>query len=336
MFNKIYEKLRSFIKNYYIDLIIVALAFFLAFFKLPYLVYRPGGSIDLAERVSTLNGDEVNGGYYMNYVSVANGNIPNLLVSLFNKEWEVVKEEELTMGYDDYDTAFKVEQLDYQNSIFLATYNACNLVDNCKLTINSQKVYVVYIDDNAKTDLKIMDEIISVDGKSYDFSEDILNYISTKKIGDSITFEVLENDNKKTRTAEIVDINGEPKVGIIIYNSNDYTVDPNVSIKTKSSEAGSSGGLMLTLAVYDSLSPDDIARGRKVMGTGTIDAYGNVGEIGGVKYKMLGAKKDKADVFFSPMENCDEAKQVKNNYNIKYDVVCVATLNDAIDYLNNK
>ena len=35
-------------------------------------------------------------------------------------------------------------------------------------------------------------------------------------------------------------------------------------------------------------------------------------EIDGVKYKMLGAKKNKADVFLCPYENYEEAINVKN------------------------
>ena len=51
---------------------------------------------------------------------------------------------------------------------------------------------------------------------------------------------------------------------------------------------------------------------------GTIDEDGNVGAIGGVKYKMLGAQKDGADIFFVPKENYDEAKKVykKNNLHV--------------------
>ena len=48
------------------------------------------------------------------------------------------------------------------------------------------------------------------------------------------------------------------------------------------------------LAIYKELIEEDITHGLKIVGTGTIDELGNVGEIDGVKYKILGAVKNKA------------------------------------------
>ena len=106
-------------------------------------------------------------------------------------------------------------------------------------------------------------------------------------------------------------------------------------MKTKDSEAGSSGGLMLSLEIYDKLTSKDLSHGKKVMGTGTIDEDGNVGAIGGVKYKMLGAQKDGADIFFVPKENYDEAKKVYKKNNLSFELVMVETFDEAINYLNN-
>lgn len=54
---------------------------------------------------------------------------------------------------------------------------------------------------------------------------------------------------------------------------------------------------MTTLEIYNSLTDDDLTKGYKIVGTGTIDMEGNVGMIGGVKYKLKGAIKKKADIF---------------------------------------
>ena len=69
------------------------------------------------------------------------------------------------------------------------------------------------------------------------------------------------------------------------------------------------------------------------MGTGTIDEYGNVGEIGGVKYKLMGAVKDKADVFLVPKDNYEEAMEVKEEKDYDIEIVSVEKLVDAINYL---
>lgn len=54
---------------------------------------------------------------------------------------------------------------------------------------------------------------------------------------------------------------------------------------------------MMSLAIYNYLTENDITHGLKIAGTGTIDADGNVGTIGGIEYKIKGAIKNKVDVF---------------------------------------
>ena len=92
---------------------------------------------------------------------------------------------------------------------------------------------------------------------------------------------------------------------------------------------------MLSLAIYDEITKDDLTQGKNIMGTGTIDEFGLVGAIGGVKYKMLGASKDNADIFFIPKDNYEEAIEVYKKFNLKFDLVMVETFDDAINYLNS-
>ena len=69
------------------------------------------------------------------------------------------------------------------------------------------------------------------------------------------------------------------------------------------------------MEIYNQITDNDITNGLKIMGTGTISKDGKVGEIGGVKYKLLGAVKNKADVFICPKENYEEAKKVRDERN---------------------
>ena len=55
---------------------------------------------------------------------------------------------------------------------------------------------------------------------------------------------------------------------------------------------GPSAGMMYALGLIDKLTPESETGGQTIAGTGTIDAEGNVGAIGGVRLKMLGAKRD--------------------------------------------
>ena len=69
---------------------------------------------------------------------------------------------------------------------------------------------------------------------------------------------------------------------------------------------GPSAGMMYTLGLIDKLTPESETGGRTIAGTGTIDAEGNVGAIGGVRLKMLGAKRDGATWFLAPEANAAE------------------------------
>ena len=76
----------------------------------------------------------------------------------------------------------------------------------------------------------------------------------------------------------------------------------------------------MSLEIYSQLINKDITRGRKIVGTGTISEDGEVGEIDGVKYKLRGAVKNKAQIFITPSgDNYKEAvkEKKKNNYKIK-------------------
>ncbi|MCX4591663.1 hypothetical protein OG819_18555 [Streptomyces sp. NBC_01549] len=75
---------------------------------------------------------------------------------------------------------------------------------------------------------------------------------------------------------------------------------------------GPSAGLLFTLGIIDKLDGDgrggDLTGGRTVAGTGTIDADGKVGAVGGVGLKTQAARRDGATVFLVPKAECSDAK----------------------------
>ena len=62
---------------------------------------------------------------------------------------------------------------------------------------------------------------------------------------------------------------------------------------------------------------------------------GNIGEIGGVKFKLKGAVKAKSNIFFVPSNNYKEAISYKKKKHYNIEIVKVNTINDAINYLKN-
>jgi len=75
---------------------------------------------------------------------------------------------------------------------------------------------------------------------------------------------------------------------------------------------GPSAGLLFSLGIVDKLDGDgsggDLTGGRTIAGTGTIDAGGKVGAVGGVALKTQAARRDGATVFLVPKEECSDAK----------------------------
>jgi PDZ domain-containing protein len=75
---------------------------------------------------------------------------------------------------------------------------------------------------------------------------------------------------------------------------------------------GPSAGLLFSLGIIDKLDGDgrggDLTGGRTVAGTGTIDAAGRVGAVGGVALKTQAARRDGATVFLVPKAECAEAE----------------------------
>jgi PDZ domain-containing protein len=67
---------------------------------------------------------------------------------------------------------------------------------------------------------------------------------------------------------------------------------------------GPSGGLIFALGVIDKLTSGQLTGGKAIAGTGTIEADGTVGEIGGIRMKMTGALLAGDWYFLAPRSNC--------------------------------
>lgn len=97
---------------------------------------------------------------------------------------------------------------------------------------------------------------------------------------------------------------------------------------------GPSAGLLFSLGIVDKLNGDgsggDLTGGRIVAGTGTIDADGTVGAVGGVPLKTQAARRDGATVFLVPKAECSDARaELPEGLRL----VPVTTLKSAVDAL---
>ena len=94
---------------------------------------------------------------------------------------------------------------------------------------------------------------------------------------------------------------------------------------------GPSAGLMFALAVVDKLTNGILADSKFIAGTGTIDADGKVGAIGGITHKMLAAHEAGATVFLVPSDNCAEARGGNDD---GLELLKVETIGQTVDVLH--
>ena len=334
MFNKLYSNVKNFIVENYKFLIIWGIIIFLFFYEFPFVIYTPGGIVNLEDRIEVENSRDTEGSLNMSYVSLVKGTLPMILLSYCLPNWDLVKSSEITAPDESVDELLELEKLYMQSSIDNATILAYEKAGK-ELNITREVNNIVYISDDADTDLEIYDELLTADGIEVNDVAELREIVNSKNEGDSITFLVNRNGKEKECCAKIYNTEDGLKVGVSFLTTYEYETNPEISVATKASESGSSGGLMLTLAIYNAITDEDITKGRTIVGTGTISLDGTVGAIDGVKYKILGAVKSDAEIFLCPMENYEEALSVKEEFDLDIEIHGVATFDEALEYLEN-
>ncbi len=338
MVKKIKDWFKYFIKDYYKMIIFLIIFFIVVNYPVPYYVFTSGGITDLSDRFEITDAYEQKGSYNLSYVNQLDGNVLTYFLSNIISGWDAVEVEKY-----QYNSEESLEELllrdkmsllnANQTAVMIAYYKA-----DKEIKINSKTTYVYALYDFIEPDVKIKigDILHSIDGNSVENISILREIIQNKNVGDTVELEFERGDSTYKANIKIKDISGVKAIGLAFINIYDYEVTPEIRFKFRDSESGSSAGLMTTLAIYDTLIPEDLTNGLKIAGTGTIEEDGSVGEIGGIKYKLAGAERDDADVFFAPTgENYEEAKKIKKEKGYNVEVIEVKTLDDAINYLKS-
>ena len=305
MKNKIITNIKNFFDKKTI-IYIITLAIFIAIMLIPvdYYITIGGGTMNLDKDIKVTNEKKKDGSINATYLTELKGNVITYLLSYIVPNFEKEKVKNVTYKEETKENYEFREKMYFNQSINNAIYVAYTN-SNKKITTKSSDLYVIYIDEFATTNLKIKDKIIEVDNTKINEASQIKEMISTKNENDEVEIKV-QRDNKEIITkTKIKIIDNEKRMGVYILNDYNYEVDPKITFDFSGKQSGPSGGLMLTLSIYNKLNNTDITKGNKICGTGTIDKDGIVGEIGGVKYKVQGAKRKKCDIFLVPKENYD-------------------------------
>jgi len=334
MFKKIFNYTKSLIQEEYKFIIFLILLSIILLYPVNYYITIGGGTSDVSSRISVTDKYESKGSFNISYVTQLEGTILTYGLSYIIPTWE----RDSADNYK-YDSSESVEDIEFRSNLDLktangtATYWAYTLA-NKEIKEKSSKLYVITTFKEYDTALRIQDEIISIDNHSFDNIKGYQDYLQTKEIGSSATVKVIRNKKEKEITTKIFETENRHILGVALQYVKEYETNPTVNIEFKSSESGPSGGLITTLEIYNQLTKKDLTKGKKIAGTGTIEADGTIGQIGGVEHKILGAESDHADLFLVPAgKNYEDAKKYKKEKNLKIKLVKVKTIEEAITKL---
>lgn len=328
MMNKIKDFFKENIK-FFIFLIVFMVVINI---PLPYYILAPGGVIDIRDRIKIENKNETEGTLNLLYVTEYEANVGMMVMSYILKDWDTEKVEEVQLSNESMEEITIRNKVMLENSMQNAILVAYNKSGNTVNIKGQENIVIATTSDNG---IKVGDKILRANGIDIDNVETLREVIAKTNIGETIVLDVIREDKAEQINVKVTGNDETKAVGVVVLTNYIYDVDPELELSFKASEGGASGGLMIALNIYNSLTSEDITKGRRIAGTGTIDALGNVGAIDGVKYKIIGAHKNKMEIVFVPKDNYEEAIKVKEEYNYDMEIISVDTFDDALNYLNN-
>lgn len=172
-------------------------------------------------------------------------------------------------------------------------------------------VVAVGSDAPAAGKLEPTEVIVAVDGEPVRTPDDLRRLIAEHEPGEEVTLRVRAGGATREeviQTIESPEEAGRPIVGIQVEQSAEIVLPLDVEIDL-GGVGGPSAGLAFALDLVEELR-GDVDRGLRVAVTGELELDGDVVPVGGVKQKVIGARRSGADVFLVPAgDNAAEARR---------------------------
>ena len=190
------------------------------------------------------------------------------------------------------------------------------------------------LDDSPVKDKLIKNDlIISINNELVRSASEFISMLRMYEIGDIVNIGLIRNEQEltiETKLIEHVEYENEPMVGFLASTPNQQFIFPfEVDIKT-GNVGGPSAGMMMALNVYNLLTEADITNGKKIAGTGTIEIDGSIGPVGGVKQKVIAAKRANAGLILVPIANYEEASVFADD---NTQIVAVDSFDNALNVI---
>jgi Lon-like protease len=299
-----------------------------------FYAYVPGPVRDV-ERLVEVSGAEIfssEGSLYMTTVSLdIQVTFVEWVGALFDPTTDIVMKEAVTQGRPFSEV--EKQQIEEMRASKLAAeevvFSALGLGSP---TGDGARIQEVAPGTPAEALLRKGDVLLKIDGEVVHTTCDVGRRVKDREPGDDVDVTVRRNGSTRTFTVGTIADPQDPDlplIGIFMADVN-REFEPGIDVEFKTGEvAGPSAGLMLSLALYDRLTPEDVTGGRSIAGTGTIACDGAVGAIGGIEQKVAGAEREGAEIFLAPAANYEAARDAAGDI----EVVKVSTFAAALRYL---
>lgn len=151
--------------------------------------------------------------------------------------------------------------------------------------------------------LRAGDIIDSIDGTTFVDADSLHDAVVANGTTTAMTVGFTRKGLQRTVKITPKSTDAGPTIGVFLGVTYKFPFAVDIQLQNV---GGPSAGMMFALGIIDKLTPGELNGGKHVAGTGTIDASGTVGAIGGIRQKMYGARAAGATYFLAPKSDCDE------------------------------
>ncbi len=311
----------------------------LSFVKTDYYFMSPGPPYQWEIDYGEIKNYDFEGNLYQLTVRRDEANALIYAWSLINDSYDLYPREEIL---PDGVTPKELSEISIQNMRTSENVAIAVALKNVGYEISSKgdgvSVVGLLDDSPVKEKLKKGDLLNSINNKEISSTTEFISTLRTYNIGESVTIGLLrEVDGElkqmfvETTLIEHVEYKGEPMVGFLATTVNERFDFPfEIDIKT-GNVGGPSAGLMMALNVYNNLIPEDITNSMIIAGTGTIEIDGSIGPVGGIKQKIIAAKRAGAELILVPIANFEEARTFETE---KTAIVAVDSFDEALSVIS--
>ena len=306
---------------------------------LPYVTYRPGPSVDILAAPEGKEIIEVSG-----HKAYRDDGELRLTTIYVDQPEEDVTLEELMRAWISpseavypYDSVYAPEETDESSDAesavqMVSSQDAAIATALTELGYDVEpEVEVLHVEKGLPADgrLKVRDILVSVGGVEVRSAQDVVQAVDKAPLDEPLTFVVRRKGADVTVDVTPREVGGDKRIGITPGPG--FTFPFDVTVDIGENIGGPSAGLMFSLAIYDTLTPGSLSGGAVIAGSGTIDADGKTGPIGGIAQKIAGAEAAGARLFMVAADNCSDTTDLDTG---DMRLVRVETMHDAVEAIS--